>query len=566
MKKIIYKTLLGFSTISLVSPLTLTSCATEDFSKYQEIIDELKEVAIAEFQEICKIPHPTFNLGQIKEYLNQRIIDLGYMPSHDTYGNIWFDIPGTDGCEEWKKVIIQGHMDMVYAGTTPEAPIIPVIEEINDPKTQTLQKVMHSKDYKTSLGADDGIGLATMFAICKNKKLQHGPIRFIMTCDEEDGSKGAHSLPADVLDCNCLINVDGEVDCGLIIANYGTSSWKFPGSLGYEKLTESKDILELSIGNLHGGHSGEDVGFGYANAERIAFEILNQLIKNHPNSIQLIEINHKDEEGHEISYKPNALIRNAKVVFATNLSIGSIVEEIFNLMESFENKYFGENWNEVQIDVNDVAQDYAETNVITTEYSNKVIELLGDREKGFYCGLINILDKEKHVPGASSNIGPTILNANDEHDPDRFYTQTLGRSYLANDILVFSGADLPSEFANVTRSFTDIWFTTMGNDFGRPVDFSTKLAWESSTYNPIRDLLIDGYKKVVRVEPNLVSLYGVLEESEFIKKKPNINMVTIGPRLENCHTQMETLYIDSIDAEYAAIIYALEHYNTINNE
>lgn len=531
---------------------------------YKEIVKELKEVAIKEFFEICKCPHATFSLKKIQQYLKDRIKHLGHQAETDTYGNMWFDIPGSAGCENWPKVIIQGHMDMVYAGPTPDQPIIPVMETIFDQNTETKQLVIHSKNYETSLGADDGIGIATMFAICQNKSLKHGPIRFIITADEECGGEGAAHLPDEVLDCNNLINVDGELNCGLAISCYGSTSWYFDAKFKPTNKDIKQNIFELTVSNLHGGHSGEDIGFGYANAERIAFEILSRSNVD-GKTIQLIEINHRDDAGKELTYQTNALIRNTRVVFATDLTTSNIERVVNNLMWTFKHKYFGEKWESVVIKVLDVKSNYPFKAAYNVEDSDKIINFMGGSE-GLNFGLINILDKENHVPGASSNIGPTSFNAGASKDNDKFSTKSLARSYLKSDMLTFCGLGENVEQVNVHRSFKDIWNLVMKNVDGQIRNFSTKLAWESNASNKIRDLLIDGYRKAAKKEPKLVSLYGVLEQSAFVPKKPKMNMITVGPYIKNCHTQNETLYVDSMDAEFNALVYALSHYNSITNE
>ena len=531
-------------------------------------VDVLKKQALKEFEEWCKYPHPTFHCGPIFKHLINRIKAIGFQPQNDlynkdeNYGNVWFDIPATPGCENWKKLLFQGHMDMVYAGPKDgfDKPITPVYDEIIDSKTNTKQKVIHSKDYLTSLGADDGIGIATMLAIAQDKNIKHGPIRFIITGDEENGSAGAEFIKPEVFDSDYLINVDGELDCGLAIACYGTCNYTFRKELSVTNKDLLPNCFRMDAHGFHGGHSGEDVGFRFANAERICWQILNDLLPN--GQFQIIKVDHCNEKGIDQQYQSNAIIPNAGITFLTNLTQEQINDGIIKTIESMKNKYRGENWNNIKIAT--ASADKA-SYVLSADDSKKVITLLGSETKGLVCGLVNCLDETKHVPGASGNIGPTNLDTTKQSNGVVvFDTKGVDRSYLASDILVCDGAEKATDKTNIKRSFIDTWESIFGYSSQQNLCRVTAIrAWEDHQVNPLRDLLVKGYRDVAKKEPKLVSLYGVLEQAYFLSKKPDMLMITIGPRIESCHTNKETLYLDTMDAEYKALIYTIENFDKV---
>lgn len=534
----------------------------------QRKVDVLKTQALKEFEELCKYPHPTFHVSKIFNYLISRIKSLGFEPQHDlcnpdeNYGNVWFDIPATPGCENWKKLLFQGHMDMVYAGPKDgfDKPITPVYDEILDKKTNTKQKVIHSKDYLTSLGADDGIGVATMLAIAQDKNIKHGPIRFVITCDEESGSGGAQFIKPHVFDADYLINVDGELDCGLAIACYGTCNYTFRKEFSVTNNNLLPNCFRMDAHGFHGGHSGEDVGFRFANAERMCWQVLNDLLSNA--QFQIVKVDHCNEQGIDQQYQGNAIIPNAGITFYTNLTQQQINDGIIKTIESVKDKYRGENWNNIKIAANQADKSsYA----LTTDDSKKLIIFLGSETEGLICGLVNCLDETKHVPGASGNVGPTNLDATKQSNGlVVFDTKSADRSYLANDILVCDGAEKPTEKANIKKSFVQIWENIFGYSSKQSLCRATAIrAWEDHAVNPLRDLLVKGYKDIANKEPKLVSLYGVLEQAYFLSKKPDMLMITIGPRIESCHTNKETLYLETLDAEYKSIIYTIENFDKI---
>lgn len=575
-----FKILTIASPLLVVAPLVMTSCSNgENKAAYETKVQELKTMAIEEFQNICKYPHPSFHLGRIYTYLCQHIRDLGYEPHVDNYakdaekcvdkdyGNIWFDIPGTPGCENWKKIIIQGHMDMVFAGDEGVVPwekvIEPVIANEIDPKTGKEVTVMHSKNHETSLGADDGIGIATMFAIARHSGIKHGPIRFVITGDEEDGCTGARWISKDVFDSDYLINVDGEIDGGLAIACYGVASADYEKEIKEEDIVTGDDRLancfELQVRGLHGGHSGEQVGFRYGNAERFAYQVLHTLITDAPNKrdVQLVSI----DQGGEIC-KSNAMIPSADFVFYTNATEGEINTAISKTISNeLSLKYTGEDWSKITFKPVKV-EDKKPVNAVCADLSSKFIKCFGDEKEGMYCGLVvGCRDEAKHVPGASCNMGPTVFDINDT-SKNIYKTTTLGRAYQKDDIRVFADEIKPTDQCEVKRSFHDTWYKIFGE--GESIKpQQADWAWEDKKVNPVRDILVEGYRKIGEVEPNLVTLYGMLEQSLMFKLKPSLNMITIGPRIDDCHVKGETLYLDTMDNEYRALLYALQNFGRV---
>ena len=213
--KIFLNALLATSSIGLVTApiLTLASCGNNEKDQIPKKANELSlNTLVHFFNDICKFPHPTYWFGPLNKHLTNFIEEKfgvtvyrdDYLKStaqeqwdaqyKDYYGNIWFDIPASSGYENYPKVILQGHMDMVIDGmSVEEAKTTPIKPEL-DFDEDTGAPIMHSEGHKTSLGADDGIGLSIILSLIEDKTINHGPIRVLFTADEEDGLIGAANL------------------------------------------------------------------------------------------------------------------------------------------------------------------------------------------------------------------------------------------------------------------------------------------------------------------------------------------------------------------------------------
>ena len=163
----------------------------------KEVLNEFMGNIITEepVAGLTSVPRPSRYHEKIVPYLKNRISQITSLSDDDIHtddaGNIYFDLPASSGCEDKDMIILQGHTDMVVAGMTEEEKEVNPINAELDLKNN----IIHSKDYKTSLGADNGIGIAIMLYIAKHiNDFNHGPIRFLMTADEEIGMVGAAAV------------------------------------------------------------------------------------------------------------------------------------------------------------------------------------------------------------------------------------------------------------------------------------------------------------------------------------------------------------------------------------
>lgn len=231
--------------------------------------DEIIDGVIAEFAELAKIPRKSGHEEAVSNYLKSAFEKIGCQVVQDENLNIIADLPATEGYEKSKLTILQAHMDMVCVA----APGV-VYDPLTDPIKLICDETILEAD-GTSLGADDGIGIAEILYIFKNMEECHGPLRAIITVDEENGMTGAINLDKKyLLDADYLINCDSENFDELTVGSAGSVRITFKRSIKWEKT--SGKAYKISVHGLCGGHSGIEIGRGRGNAIRtLALLLLN---------------------------------------------------------------------------------------------------------------------------------------------------------------------------------------------------------------------------------------------------------------------------------------------------
>jgi dipeptidase D len=223
------------------------------------------------FEEICNIPRLSKNEEKIRKYLLDFARGNNLESKEDGVGNILIIKPADPGMEKRKTIVLQSHMDMVgeknadYLHNWKTDPIIPVIK---DGWVTAIG---------TTLGADDGIGIAAQMAILKDKSLKTGRIECLFTVDEESGMTGAINLKSDFFTGKTLINLDSE-DEGIIFIGCA-GGMDTVGTLDFKPIPvkDGSYSLDISVTGLHGGHSGDEIHKGFGNSVKIMTRLLRNL-------------------------------------------------------------------------------------------------------------------------------------------------------------------------------------------------------------------------------------------------------------------------------------------------
>ena len=224
------------------------------------------------FYALTQVPRPSGHLEKIQQFLLDFGKQAGVYAVKDPAGNIHFRKPATPGMENKKGIILQAHMDMVPQKTP---------ESTHNFETDPIEPWIDGEWVKakgTTLGADNGLGVAAIMAIMEDKTLKHGPIDALVTRDEETGMFGANELPEGELQGDILMNLDSEHWGKFVIGSAGGID--VTATLDYQEVdTDAEDAaVKVTVKNLRGGHSGLEINEGRGNANKLLVQVVREAI------------------------------------------------------------------------------------------------------------------------------------------------------------------------------------------------------------------------------------------------------------------------------------------------
>lgn len=570
MKKI--NLLLSTSILTTIAGCTpLISCGHIDNYQMSDLTKDIISEMIGDSQTstpipgMCSIPRPSKHCSQIDVYLTERIKqimdDPDYEVHNDQYHNLWCDIPASSDAEaDWQPIILQGHVDMVVAGMdeqeTWQRPIEPEIDG----------RLMHSKDHKTSLGADDGHGLAIMLEIMKNRdNFQHGLIRLIMSSDEEVGMIGAHYLNKEAFEygegsdkklIKYLLNIDGENVTNIYRSCFGTARERFNKTYTTPAALPLENGIELRLDGLRGGHSGVDIVKARASADRVIFEFINYLAGQNI-QVEISRYDHVKNIGGQdvdVEWKQNQLIENGRIIFYSDKDIKTIKDKWPDFISQIKDIYTGEDINSWTLEFN-TAMWSQEIPYISVDDTKNIAQLIGGNrdwqhiEDGLPFGVLAWKDEQKTKPKATANIGPVSVS-------DEIGSDTLSLSIKTAYRTAINGSTQEQE----APEWSIDWVEPLYAQAGSICDITPK---EESRYQPweckegINDQMVkflcEKYKEF-GIDYEVVDCDGGIENAEWITKNPGLIGACIGATLKDVHTTGETLYLDTIDTIYNATV------------
>lgn len=562
---------LGILPTTLIGLAPLTSCNKSNYVMSEltkEIIEEM--TGDGQWRGLCSIPRPSFHCKGVSDFLVNKITGLfgeeGCDVKQDDYYNVWVTIPANGEGTNWQPIILQGHMDMVVAGLSEEeslkTPIHPVIDG----------RLLHSKDNKTSLGADNGVGVAIMLQIIeKRKEFDHGPIRCIFTTEEEVGMIGAQNLTDEALKIKdgettkfipYLLNIDGETEGDIYRSCLGCFRDRY--TRDYEKPAEQilPNAIDLRIDGLKGGHSGADIVLGRASADRIIFEFMHYLIEEQHIPVQIAAYDHvkRNEEGQEIDVKwgENQLIANGRIVFYTDASADDVDEKLTSYLDTLPSRYPDEEIQNWKISV--VPTEWGKDKpFINKEDSTNLAWLIGNNiikdnfddieNYGIPYGVF-ATDETTHNPIASANIGPIVISDQRGTKEDLFFNMVIlyrtGKygTVEEQDPAKWSIGWAEPRYARVALNKAEIVAE-------RETSYQP---WESTDDNSQMIKYLKNAYEQIGVRHKIVDAPGGMEIAQWITKNPSLICGCIGATINNAHSVNETLHLDTIDNLYNVVL------------
>ncbi|MDR1896967.1 MAG: aminoacyl-histidine dipeptidase [Prevotellaceae bacterium] len=469
----------------------------------EKLLSLQPQIVFGYFDEICKIPRPSEQEEKIVDYLIDFAKNNSLDYKKDEAGNILISKPAVKGKERVKTVVLQSHVDMVAEKNDgiphnfSADPIIPYVEG------DWIQA------QGTTLGADCGIGMAVSLAALSDKELTHGPIECLFTVNEETGLTGAKAMTKDFFSGKILINLDSEDDGELFIGCAGGIDTI--ASLTYNMEPTPSDYLgfKISIKELLGGHSGDDINKQRANAIKLLNRFLWKTAIKYDLKISL----------YEGGDKRNAIPREAFAFFV--------------ICDKFEADLY-ESFSDFKTDI--IAEYGAVEQKMTIELTRAelpkyVIDEITQFEilaaiQACHSGVISMSSEIDNLVETSNNLASIkFVNSREIQIATSQRSSIESKKYDASDTVksLFS-------FANARVSVSD----------GYP-------GWKPNTDSEILQIAQSAYRELFNEEPSVKAVHAGLECGLFLEKYPDLDMISFGPTIKDVHSPNERLQISTVD-------------------
>lgn len=466
------------------------------------------------FEEITQVPRPSKREEKIIAWAIDFATKHGLEYKQDKLGNLAIRKPATPGMENRQGVVIQGHLDMVC-----EKNADVVHDFLNDPIKPYIDGDW-VKAQGTTLGADNGIGVAMGLAVLTSSDVAHPDIEVLLTLDEETGLTGAQQLGTDLVENRILINLDSEEEGTFIIGCAGGLNTL--GSFYYEKEPVSFDAVayKLSLKGLKGGHSGLEINDGRGNAIKLLNRFLWNLSKH-------IDFNLASFDGGNAH---NAIPREA---FAT-ITFDQKNEIKFHSFTDKFRQILSNEWKSKEPNIELLFEkielpDY----VLTNETKKKLMKLLYIMPHG----VMRFSPDVKGLVQTSTNLA--VIKTS----PDEIFVQTSQRSSLESEKYdIANQVKIAFELAGAFPKFSG----------GYP-------SWQPNVNSPILEVAKNTYKNMFGKEPKIEIIHAGLECGLIGEKYPGMDMISFGPNLKDVHSPAERLEIPSVNNIWKFLLEVLKN-------
>ena len=460
------------------------------------------------FDEITKVPRPSKKEGKIRAFLLDFAREHHLDAKEDVTGNIVISKAATQGFESSPGVILQSHMDMVCEKNSD------VIHDFENDPIETYIDGEWVRARGTTLGADNGIGMAASLAVLASDNLQHGPLEALFTVDEETGMKEGF------ISGDYLLNLDSEDEAEIFIGCAGgidtTSTFTYKPTM----TPADYFYFRVSISNLQGGHSGSDINKGLGNANKILARFLCRCSKKY--DMVLCHI-----EGGNLR---NAIPREASAIIGVPKNEKEKIRVDLNLFHSI-----------IEEELSAV-----EPNMKITMESEEHQDRCIDRQTTF--ALINALNACPHgvismsrdIPGlveTSTNLASVKMVGEDQ-----IVVATSQRSSVES---------LKQEIACRVESVFTLAGAVATHGEGYP-------GWKPNLKSEILNIAVAAYEELYHVTPEVKAIHAGLECGLFLTKYPHLDMISFGPTLRGVHSPDEKMHIPAVEKFWNHLVMILK--------
>ncbi|MBE3653285.1 aminoacyl-histidine dipeptidase [Vibrio navarrensis] len=465
------------------------------------------------FDKICSIPHPSKHEEALAQYIVTWATEQGLEVRRDPTGNVFIKKPATAGMENKKGVVLQAHIDMVPQKNEDtdhdftRDPIQPYI----DGEWITAKG--------TTLGADNGIGMASCLAVLASSEIKHGPLEVLLTIDEEAGMTGAFGLEAGWLEGEILLNTDSEQEGEVYMGCAGGINAELFFDIQREALPQGYVARQLILKGLKGGHSGCDIHTGRGNANKL----MARFLAGHANELDMRLIEFR---GGSLR---NAIPREAFVTVALPEENLSKLAKLFEFYTELLKSELGK----------------VETNLVTFNQeasSDAQVLVMADQQRLIAAlnacpnGVMRMSDEIEGVVETSLNVGVIKTEEN------KVSVLCLVRS------LIDSGR---TQVESMLKSVAEL--------AGARIELSGAYpGWKPDADSEIMAIFRDMYQGIYGHKPNIMVIHAGLECGLFKKPYPHMDMVSFGPTIKFPHSPDEKVKIDTVQLYWDQMVALLE--------
>ena len=477
-------------------------------------IKDLKPALVFDiFHQITQVPRPSKKEGKIRQFLLDFAAAHGIASKTDPIGNVVMTKPATPGHEDAPTIILQAHMDMVCESNDKS------FDFENNPITTIVDGDWLRAD-GTTLGADNGIGMAAALAVLVDDTLTHGPVECLFTVDEETGLTGANNLGEGMISGTMLLNLDSEDDAEIFVGCAGgvDTTCEFH----YERSMAPTDFhyFKMDIAKGLGGHSGGDIHLGRANANKLLARFLWSVAKKH--EFSLCEI-----DGGNLR---NAIPRAAHAVFGVHVSNKEDVVAAFNqYVAEVKDEYEGIEPT-IELTIGSVDRpDFA----VDAATSMHLLQAL-------YCAPHGVVSMSRDIEGlveTSTNLASVKMKE--------------GNIILVTTSQRSSVESRKWDIAHQVEAVFELAGATVTHGDGYP-------GWKPNLNSTIMKIASDAYEELYGIKPAIKAIHAGLECGLFKQVMPQLDMVSFGPTLQGVHSPSERMFIPAVERFWGQIRRTLE--------
>lgn len=456
------------------------------------------------FDQICAIAHPSKHEEKLAQYIVDWAVAEGLPVKRDDVGNIIITKMPTQGMENRKGVVLQAHIDMV-----PQKNENTVHDFEIDPIRPYIDGEWLTAD-GTTLGADNGIGMAACLAVLASKDIEHGPIEVLLTIDEEAGMTGAFGLQEGWLDGEILINTDSEQEGEVYMGCAGGVDAALSFQLARETLPAGYVIKTLEIKGLRGGHSGCDIHTGRANANKL----LGRFLAGHAQELglRLLEI-----RGGTLR---NAIPREAFADVAVPAENALKLTQLFSQFADMLTGELSAIETSMSISIQELAGDPMQKMALTIEVQRRITAAINACPNG----VIRMSDDIEGVVETSVNLGVITTEENS----------------MKLLFLIRSLTDAGCEYVkSIIGSLAELAGGELACSGAYP-------GWKPDPDSQIMALFRTTYAGIYGRLPNVMVIHAGLECGLFKRPYPNMDMLSFGPTIKSPHSPDEKVHIASV--------------------